>query len=427
MGAYFCPLCKQEVSKTLYEKITGVWQEKEKKLAVLKNKEKQLKEREKNMKVKFDQEKKKLIAKEQKKYKKEIISQKKEFKELINKEKKAIKEKKEEIKSNFEKKLKKETNKILKEANSKQKAREKELKKTIEKSLQADLNKKKKKLEKDKVRLEKKEKIQLDKNRKLNQQFISFQNKSKKELEKQDKKIKSLKEQLQKNKTPQVLGLLEEKVFLDKLKKEFPKDRFLHTGKKGDITHFVMQDGKKVGTIVYELKKVAHFSKKHIDQTLKAKQDRSAEFGILVTNAKRSKDDFGFSLTNKIIVIHPAGAIVLISILRKHLIAVSKLKLGKKKRDKTIAAVMEYIQSPSFKNGIEGIIIDTKELYENLNKEAKMHVKTWQYRLGKYKDVYSKAYNIDKNIVQLVVDKKKRKSLPGKTEIAPIYLPSEIE
>jgi hypothetical protein len=35
MAKYYCPLCKQEVSKTLYEKITGIWQEKEKKLAAL--------------------------------------------------------------------------------------------------------------------------------------------------------------------------------------------------------------------------------------------------------------------------------------------------------------------------------------------------------------------------------------------------------
>jgi uncharacterized radical SAM superfamily Fe-S cluster-containing enzyme len=36
---YYCPLCKQEVSAVLYEKITGVWVEKERRLADLKNKE----------------------------------------------------------------------------------------------------------------------------------------------------------------------------------------------------------------------------------------------------------------------------------------------------------------------------------------------------------------------------------------------------
>jgi hypothetical protein len=36
MSKYQCPLCKQEVSKALYEKITGIWQEKERQMANLK-------------------------------------------------------------------------------------------------------------------------------------------------------------------------------------------------------------------------------------------------------------------------------------------------------------------------------------------------------------------------------------------------------
>jgi len=79
MSENFCPLCKQVVSKALYEKITGVWQEKEKRLADLKIKERQLLQREKQMQIRFEQEKKKIVGREQEKFKKELIVQKQVF------------------------------------------------------------------------------------------------------------------------------------------------------------------------------------------------------------------------------------------------------------------------------------------------------------------------------------------------------------
>ena len=48
-----CPLCNQPVSKSLYEKITGIWADKEKKMKALKQKEIELKKRENSLKFKF--------------------------------------------------------------------------------------------------------------------------------------------------------------------------------------------------------------------------------------------------------------------------------------------------------------------------------------------------------------------------------------
>jgi len=91
MAQYYCPLCKQEVSKTLYEKITGVWQEKEKRLAVLKEKEKQLLQRGKQMQAQFEAEKKKIAGREQAKFKKELAAKKQAFQATIKKEREAVK------------------------------------------------------------------------------------------------------------------------------------------------------------------------------------------------------------------------------------------------------------------------------------------------------------------------------------------------
>lgn len=427
MSQYNCPLCKQEVSKVLYEKITGVWEEKEKHLANLKNKEKKLLQREKSMKIKFEEEKKKITAKEQAKLKKEIDTQKKSFQAELKKEREAIRKKEAKIQKDYQKKIAIETDKILKQEKARQKQAEKMIKEKFELSTKRIIDKEKTKLQKEKKLIQKRENNQMNKYENLNQQFKSFQSKHTKSLEKSDKKIKSLEEQIKKNQTPQVLGLLEEDIFLDKLKNMFPRDKFKHTGKGGDIIHHVYARDKEVGIIVYELKKVSTFNKKHIAQTFEAKQQRSADYGLLVTNAKRAKDDTGFFISKGVIIIHPSGAIVLVSILREHIIQISQLKLSKAKRAKVINAVLDYIQSPSFRNSIENIMEDTKDLYISLTKEVKDHLKSWELRLAKYRNIHTRAHQIETKAVKLLVDKKEKKALPEGVAITAIALPSEID
>ena len=71
----------------------------------------------------------------------------------------------------------------------------------------------------------------------------------------------------------------------------------------------------------------------------------------------------------------------MVSLLREHIISISKLKLSSEKRNKTIKDVLNYIQGPAFKYGIENIIVDTVDLYSNLKKEVKSHVNSWEKRL----------------------------------------------
>jgi hypothetical protein len=275
-------------------------------------------------------------------------------------------------------------------------------------------------------KLQRRDRVQMDKYQKLNNQYISLQKRSDGDLTRAKKKIESLEEQIRKNQTPQVLGLLEERTFLDKLTQEFPADTFEHTGKGGDIVHHIIDRNTEVGIIVYELKKVAAFHKAHIDQTYEAKNKRNADYGILVTNAKRSKDDIGFSVAKGVIIIHPAGAVVLINIIRDQIIKISRLKLSAEKRNQAVKAVLEYVQGQSFRNGIESIIEATKELYLSLTKEINEHTKTWVLRLNKYRDMNSCAYAIETKVVNLLVEERGKTRLP-KDEIVPILLPAKID
>jgi len=427
MDKYFCPLCKQEVSRTLYEKITGVWLEKEQRLKDLRDKEKKLLQREKEMRLKFENEKGKIIETEKQKLKAELIKKTIEWDKTLKREREALQKKKEAVEELFKRKLVDETNRILRQ----ERAKNKELEKTLKERFRADANrileKEKKGILRQRTELQRKEKVQINKYRKLNDQYYSLQNKSRIAQERAAKKIAALEEQVKKDQTPQVLGLLEEGIFLEKLKAAFPYDKYEHTGKGGDIIHHILEKNIEIGTIVYELKKVSVFNKSHIAQAFEAKKKRNADYGILITNAKRSKDDMGFSVAKGIIIIHPAGALVLVNIVREHLLRIAKLKLSAEKRRKTVQAVLEYIQGPTFRNGIEGIIEDTKELYMNLTKEVKDHIKNWEIRINKYRDIQGAAHTIDIRVVKLLdteVDENKRLI---EEEIVPILLPQKID
>lgn len=427
MEQFYCPLCKQQVNKLVFEKITGVWEEKEKRLASLKDKEKALARREKNLLEKFDKERKSIAEKAQSKFNIELRKKETEFNLTIRTEKLALRKERQKIEKDYKNRLASETNRLLSSEKIKQEHFRVELKDKFEKQSKEQIRKANDVLEKDKLKFEQNKKIQQNRYNQLNKQFIAMQNKNTTDIQKREEKIRNLEEQLKKNQTPQELGLLNEKEMLKALQDKFPFDKFIHTGKGGDIVHEVISSNKVIGIIVYELKKVSNFSNKHITQTVEAKQQRNADYALLITNAKRSKTDFGFSATKGIIIVHPAGALTLISILREQLIEISKLNLSNKQREETTKAVLQYIQSPSFKNGIESIIGNTIELYGSLRKEVKEHVSIWQDRIKRYNDINIKALQIENKVVKLVISKDESKKLRKGTEIIPIELPHEIK
>lgn len=428
MEAYLCPLCKQEVSKTIFEKITGIWDEKEKRLEALRKKERDLKKREQNLVKKFENEKKKLTARMDAKFRATLDAKINAVQKAAQKEQEKLKKEKMALEREFQSKLATEANRLLNKEKIKQQHVTNELKERFERQAAEKIEKSNQALQKDKSRFEREKQLQANRYNQLNRQFSALQSKNAEDISKREAKIQKLQEQLKNNKTPSELGFANEKEMLQALKNRFPSDRFEHTGKGGDIVHYIVEGNKEIGIIVYELKKVSNFSNSHIQQAFAAKQQRNADYALLVTNAKRSKNDFGFSVCKGVIIIHPAGALTITAILREHVITISRLKLSNKQREEATKAVLEYIYSPAFKNSIESIIENTIELYDSMRKEVKEHINTWQDRFSKYNNINIKAIAIENRVVKLIApngDVKKR--LIKDSMIMPIGLPAEIK
>jgi hypothetical protein len=229
---------------------------------------------------------------------------------------------------------------------------------------------------------------------------------------KQQDRIRNLETQLKNQTTPQLEGLLYEDQLLDALKKEFPEDKFEHTGKGGDILHFIVCNHNQCGIIVYECKKVLQWQVAHAEQAANAKLQRKADYAILVTSSTK-KGGGGFFVEKGVIVVHPGGVIALVNVLRDQLLKIAQFKLNQAQREEAIEKTLEYLRGPEFKNSLDIVIRKTIEMYDDLKKEYQDHHKNWIKRYGCLKTVYSNSAQVWSKTAVLI---------SGKTEEAKLAI-----
>ena len=243
-------------------------------------------------------------------------------------------------------------------------------------------------------------------------------NLSAKKYETANNEIKKLKEQIEKGITPQIEGLLEEGKLLIKLKELFPTDRFEHPGKGGDIIQSVIEQGKEIGKIVYECKKVKTFSKNHVDQAKEARNFRKADFAILVTNAFPSKKQFYF-VDKTVFVISPVSLEPITYTLRESLVKMAILKMTNEAKQKAVQRVYDYLSSSDYNNKMNDVSNQLMELGKDLKQEIASHRRTWEKRYHIYSSVYSDITGINyslKDLVQNRLDEKPKLMLPEKAK-----------
>lgn len=242
-----------------------------------------------------------------------------------------------------------------------------------------------------------------------------------------DKQIQTLKEridQLKKGSTPQTEGLEFEDKLVARLKREFPQDDIQHKGKDGDVLHIVRFEKKPAGIIIYECKRTPRIQSQHVRQAHRAKQSREAHFAVLVTTGEK-KGFSGLARMNGVLVVSPLGTIPLASLLRGHLIEMSKAKITKEKRAIIARQLMTYITSPQFKNPIEEVVQLSTELQGMIKEEAKNHLRIWKKRWDRYQRIHWDSSQIQNNL-QLVLHGKEPRALVH-PKVPPLQLPAPTE
>ena len=380
---YVCPLCHQPVPSSLYEKIVGVWAERNR---IAQKMHDQLDKLKKDRKE-FQRKKARLISAA---VSKKIKSADKKIRELKLKE------------TRLDRYYTRKIQRMLVDSHKREEKLEKRYK---------NLGKDQVKNAVSKATLEVQRKYTREK-RSMGSLIFQLQ---RRDIQSRDE-IQRLKKELAENATPQLEGFIYESELLKELKKRFPNDKFQHPGKAGDIIQIVINEKKEVGRILYECKRVKHYASKHIKQALEAKHKRNAQFAILVTNAMK-KGTHGFFVEKTVIVVHAAGVIFMADILRRQVIELARMRLGKSEKDKIIRGVLGYMEGQEFENSIDLIIQDSIILAEQLRDEMRKHIKNWKERYSLYSKINSEAKVIQSNTKNLLsgkpLEKEKVSNLPA--------------
>lgn len=381
-----CPLCKQVVSEELYEEITGIWKELREAEKRFKQQEKGLLKQKKDLQKQYEVERKKLKAEQKIVVEQKIAEKIKKYDSKLQKlqfEKSKIAERAEKRVASAVRAAEAKAKRVLGA----------ELKQKMHESIQKQIEKATLKTHKSLQRAT----HTIDATKK---QMATLQERS----QKQQEQIKNLQTQLKNQTTPQLEGLLYEDKLMEALQKEFPKDKFTHTGKGGDILHEIVHEDKSVGSIIYECKRVGHWQTAHAEQAFNARLQRKTDFAILVTNATK-KGAGGFFIEKSVIVVSPGGVIAIASILRDQIIRIAQLKLSHAQKDEAIEKTLQYLQGAEFKNALEVVIRKTIEMHDDLIREYQDHVKTWIKRNDSLKSVYIHAARVQIKTSALVMGK----------------------
>lgn len=365
-----CPVCGKALSEGEYDRALGLWKDKQEHIQHLQAEQKKLKEQEKLNKKHFDS---KLRALKEKEifYKQRAKKQEIDFKKQLTMASRRASQK-------------------IKEAVAKV---ERSAQQKIQKGIDLGVLEQKKQLRKQESKLKKTENkmAQLENSLKV----------SAKKYEQALLEIKKLKEQIEKGITPQIEGLLEEGKLLSKLKQLFPKDKFEHPGKGGDIVQTVLEQGKEIGRIVYECKRVKHFDKKHIEQARVAREQRQADFAILVTNVFPSKKQFYF-VAKTVFVISPVSVEPITYTLRESLAKIALLKMSNEAKEKAVQKVYDYLSSNDYNNRINSVAEQLIELGRDLKSEMTSHRRIWVRRYQVYRELFNDIGVIDNKLKGLV-------------------------
>ena len=379
MPEFSCPLCHQPVSRSLYDSITGIWQERARQLSQVKEERKKLRQqmreerqklREQLRQVKADKAR---LIKEAVERRTQALGMK--IKGLIAREKR--------IEVRTQKRIEVAERRAHAEAQKSAKSQLAQFRKGLKESVRVQLSKAREQAKANEER----------RYQKLQYTFeaaIKTMKSKDDQMQDQQKRIRELERQLRRQTTPSVEGLLYEDTLLKELKKRFPDDSFAHPGKGGDIIQSVLHNGGIAGTLVFECKRVQNYNSKHVGQTLIAKVKRKAEFGILVTNAMK-RGTQGFFAEKGVLIVHPAGILALVSVLRVQIVKIADMKLGQLERDKAIKQTLDYVQGPEFSNSMDGIIGETISLHEELMNEIKKHAASWKKRYDSYAKIHTEA------------------------------------
>jgi hypothetical protein len=222
-------------------------------------------------------------------------------------------------------------------------------------------------------------------------------------LSAQIKRLKEANRMLQRHTSPQELGLADEAVLVERLRKEFPQDDIEHVGKGGDVLQFVNFGEDRAGCIVYECKRTERISSSHVAQTALAKKTRNADYAVLVTTGARKRFS-GLDQEDGVFLVAPSGVVTLACLCRESLLEMAKRRLDELAKAAAATRLMNFITSPACKTPLEQAILKAERAHQNLVKEMKQHANDWRARHEIYETIRCDVTHVQRNIARVLAN-----------------------
>ena len=212
--------------------------------------------------------------------------------------------------------------------------------------------------------------------------------------------VKELERKVQ-NQTANQLGEGAEVDLYSDLKSEFNEDDINRTElfqNGANIIQVVMHKGQACGKIVFDSKNRKSWRTEYAKKLIEDKESEGADHAILTTSRGFPGGKKELCIEGSVIVINPARAITIVSIIRKHMIRLAHLGLSIDERESKMAALYKYIASESFKQGLEQLSTIANGLLDLDVEESRRHKKTWDDRGRMLKRLERTVQSIDNEI-----------------------------
>ena len=185
------------------------------------------------------------------------------------------------------------------------------------------------------------------------------------------------------------------------LREQFPGDRIEHRGKAGDAIQIVVDGGKPVAKIVYEVKNTKFWQRDYLRQTQKAMDTHQTKYGILVSRNLPSRGA-GMCVVQGVIVTAPSIATQIVTVLRDGIITIARLRVSEEDKSAKTFALYNYLRSDDFAHAIQRVQERIGDLRDALARERAQHDGLWTTREMGYAAILREASGIDARVQDLL-------------------------
>jgi hypothetical protein len=162
-----------------------------------------------------------------------------------------------------------------------------------------------------------------------------------------------------------------------------------------------MHNGRQCGKIIYDSKNRRQWRSDYVSKLLSDQTAAKADHAILCT-LKFPEGGKHLAVCDGVIVINPARATALVTMLRKHMINIQTLRLSKSEREEKTAALYDFVTSEQCRLLLDRLDTAADTLLDMQQAEIKAHQKHWAKQGEQLRSIQKLKAELDADIDRIL-------------------------